>query len=82
MSDQTPTVDHLNAVDYLNEKIALLDEGYHRFLDPIDAEVADDTTCVICDGPCHGEGFKKMMAYSYSYRAFIVCNDCGAAVEF
>ena len=44
----------------------------------IDAQVAEESPCRECDGPCYFEPFSK----PGSYHAFAVCLVCGHEEEF
>lgn len=57
----------------------LLENGYTRYINPIDAEVAAEYPCEKCGGHNrYGEGALK----NGSYYVFAICPDCGHEAEF
>ena len=68
----------------------LCDDGYKMQPPPgaqDDALFACNTSCDDCGGECKYEPYSKLLAVTpyrqrWSYRAFIVCTRCGAALEF
>jgi len=52
-------------------------QGYEKWYNPIDQQVAEEDPCDECGAKCHFEGF----AHGDSHRAFAVCEN-GHCYEF
>ncbi len=69
--------------EFLNMKADLELEGYTRYMNPIDAEIALEVPCDNCGSTEHLEavGLRKD-GDRLSYRAFSICHNCNTVVEF
>ncbi len=66
-----------------HSRLDLTNDGYRpgapsAEAEAIDAQVAEDSPCRECDGPCYYKAFSK----PGSYRAFAICLNCGHEEEF
>ena len=69
-------------IDEMNQEYEeLIAQGYQRYMNPIDWEVATINPCEICGGKTTGKGCKHLGRYG-EYRCWVICENCNEAWEF